>query len=367
MCEEERKSAKAPKKSDDGEIVQQPVAQLRDRPQGYIPLFDALKKRIAEARIKAVLSVNQELILLYWDIGGSILSSQREHGWGAQVIEQLSHDLSKAFPETRSFSVRNLRSMRAFAEGYPDSAIVKQLVSQIPWGHNLRLIQTVKEPEARLWYAQQTIEHGWSRAVLVHQIESDLYHRHGKALTNFQRTLPAPQSDLALELVKDPYCFDFVGLTDDINERQLEESLLEHLKRFLLELGKGFAFVGNQYHLEAGDQDYYIDLLFYNYLLHAFIVIDLKTEPFKPEFAGKMGFYLAVVDDQLRHLDDEPSIGLILCRERNKVIVEYALRDNTRPMGVARYTLLPKNVQEVLPTAEELQAELGQVHVEDEA
>jgi predicted nuclease of restriction endonuclease-like (RecB) superfamily len=227
------------------------------------------------------------------------------------------------------------------------------------------LITKVKDPTERKWYMRACIEHGWSRAVLVHQIESDLYHRRGKALTNFQRTLPAPQSDLALELVKDPYSFDFLGLTDNISERELEKSLLEHLKRFLLELGKGFAFVGNQYHLEVGDQDYYIDLLFYNYLLRAFIVIDLKTEPFKPEFAGKMGFYLAVVDDLLRHPDDQPSIGLILCKERNKLIVEYTLRDSTRPMGVATYTLLPKNVREVLPTPEELQAELERGNAED--
>ena len=361
MSEEKRKSSKLPKESGDGEIVQQPVAQL---PFGYTELLEGLKKRIREARVRAGLSVNRELIRLYWEVGKSILERQKFSHWGDKVLDKLAMDLRREFPDMKGFSRTNLKYMRMFAQAYPEFG--QQPVDQLPWGHNMVLITKVKDPTEREWYIRTCIEHGWSRAVLLHQIDSDLYHRRGKALTNFQQTLPAPQSDLALELVKDPYSFDFLGLTDDITERQLEESLLEHLRRFLLELGKGFAFIGSQYHLKIGDQDYYIDLLFYNYLLHAFIVIDLKTEPFKPEFAGKMGFYLAVVDDQLRHPDDQPSIGLILCRERNRVIVEYALRDNTRPMGVATYTLLPKNVQEVLPTPEQLQAELGRENVEDE-
>ena len=361
MSEEKRKSSKLPKESGDGEIVQQPVAPL---PFGYTELLEGLKKRIREARVRAGLSVNRELIRLYWEVGKSILERQKFSHWGDKVLDKLGMDLRREFPDMKGFSRTNLKYMRMFAQAYPEFG--QQPVDQLPWGHNMVLITKVKDPTEREWYIRTCIEHGWSRAVLLHQIDSDLYHRRGKALTNFQQTLPAPQSDLALELVKDPYSFDFLGLTDDITERQLEESLLEHLRRFLLELGKGFAFIGSQYHLKIGDQDYYIDLLFYNYLLHAFIVIDLKTEPFKPEFAGKMGFYLAVVDDQLRHPDDQPSIGLILCRERNRVIVEYALRDNTRPMGVATYTLLPKNVQEVLPTPEQLQAELGRENVEDE-
>ena len=361
MSEEKRKSSKLPKESGDGEIVQQPVAPLLS---GYTELLEGLKKRIREARVRAGLSVNRELIRLYWEVGKSILERQKFSHWGDKVLDKLAMDLRREFPDMKGFSRTNLKYMRMFAQAYPEFG--QQPVDQLPWGHNMVLITKVKDPTEREWYIRTCIEHGWSRAVLLHQIDSDLYHRRGKALTNFQQTLPAPQSDLALELVKDPYSFDFLGLTDDITERQLEESLLEHLRRFLLELGKGFAFIGSQYHLKIGDQDYYIDLLFYNYLLHAFIVIDLKTEPFKPEFAGKMGFYLAVVDDQLRHPDDQPSIGLILCRERNRVIVEYALRDNTRPMGVATYTLLPKNVQEVLPTPEQLQAELGRENVEDE-
>jgi predicted nuclease of restriction endonuclease-like (RecB) superfamily len=360
MSEEKRENAKLPSKSSDGKIVQQGVGQL---PAGYAELLEGLKRRIREARVRAGLSANRELIRLYWEVGKSILERQKSSHWGDKVLDKLAMDLRREFPDIKGFSRTNLKYMRMFAQAYPEFG--QQPVDQLPWGHNMVLITKVKDPTERKWYMRACIEHGWSRAVLVHQIESDLYHRRGKALTNFQRTLPAPQSDLALELVKDPYSFDFLGLTDNISERELEKSLLEHLKRFLLELGKGFAFVGNQYHLEVGDQDYYIDLLFYNYLLRAFIVIDLKTEPFKPEFAGKMGFYLAVVDDLLRHPDDQPSIGLILCKERNKLIVEYTLRDSTRPMGVATYTLLPKNVREVLPTPEELQAELERGNAED--
>jgi len=250
----EKDTSRLPEEREDG-IVQQPVSQFDHTSSSYVEFLDSLKLRIQQARTKAAQSVNRELVLLYWDIGNRILREQASQGWGAQVIELLSSDLSRSFPETNSYSVRNLRSMRAFAEAYREPVIVKQLVSQIPWGHNLRLIQTVKSPEKRCWYIQQTIEHGWSRAVLVHQIESGLYERQGKALTNFEQALPLPQSDLARELVKDPYNLDFLGLTDDISERELERSLLDHLREFLLELGKGFAFMGSQYHLEGGGQD----------------------------------------------------------------------------------------------------------------
>ncbi len=238
------------------------------------------------------------------------------------------------------------------------SNFLPQAVAEIPWGHNAVVVEKVKETQIRLWYAQQTIEHGWSRAVLVHQIESSLYERQGKAVTNFDQALPAPQSDLARELIKDPYNLDFVGFSDPISERELERSLLDHLKDFLLELEKGFAFVGSQYHIEVGEQDYYLDLLFYNYILRAFIVIDLKVEAFQPEFAGKMNFYLNAVDEFLRHPDDQPPIGLILCKERNRVTVEFSLRGMTQPMGVSEYRLLPKNVRDALPTPQQLEAEL---------
>jgi len=239
-----------------------------------------------------------------------------------------------------------------------------QAVAEIPWGHNIALIEKVKDSEQRLWYAEKTIEHGWSRAVLVHQIESNLYERQGKALTNFDRALPASQSDLARELVKDPYNLEFLGIADEVSERELERSLLDHLKDFLLELGKGFAFVGSQYHLEVGGQDYYLDLLFYNYILRAFVVIDLKVEAFKPEFAGKMNFYLNVVDELLRHVDDQPPIGLILCKEKNRVTVEFSLRGMNQPMGVSEYQLLPREVRDTLPTPEQLEIELERVDEE---
>ena len=344
--------------------MQQPVSQFGD---AYAVLLKSLEERIHESRMSATLTVNRELTTLYWNIGRRILDEQQKQGWGAQVVEQLSKDLGKAFPDVVSFSVRNLRSMRAFADAYPDQEIVKQLVSQIPWGHNLRLIQMVKDQQQRFWYAAQTIEHGWSRAVLVHQIESNLYSRQGQALTNFERALPAPQSDLARELVKDPYHLDFLGLADDISERELERSLLDHLKEFLLELGKGFAFLGSQYHLEVGGQDYYLDLLFYNTTLRAYVVIDLKVEAFKPEFAGKMNFYLNVVEDQLQHPDDQPPIGLILCKERNHVTVEFSLRGMDQPMGVSEYQLLPKHVQATLPSPEEWEAELESVETEEQS
>jgi predicted nuclease of restriction endonuclease-like (RecB) superfamily len=237
---------------------------------------------------------------------------------------------------------------------------VQQVVARLPWGHAIKLVESVKSPEQRIWYARQAAEYGWSRNVLAHQIDSDLFARQGKALTNFGRTLPAPQSDLAQELIKDPYSFDFLSLGPEITERELEQGLLEHLRALILELGKGFAFVGSQYHLEIGDQDYYLDLLFYHLRLRCFVVVELKIEEFKPEFAGKMNFYLSAVDDQLRHKSDAPSIGIVLCKGKNEVIVEYALRDSSKPMGVAEYRLsaaLPESLQAELPTEAEFARE----------
>ena len=293
-------------------------------PEGYSALLADLKERIREARLRSSLAVNRELILLYWSIGRDILSRQEQAGWGAKIIERLAADLHRDFPEMTGLSARNLKYMRAFAEAYPDSQFVQQAVALLPWGHNVRLIETVKDRAEREWYVRQAIEHGWSRNVLVHQIESGLFNRQGKALTNFDRTLPAPQSELAQEIIKDPYYFDFLALGSEMLERDLERGLLENLRSLILELGKGFAFVGSQYHLEVGGQDYYLDLLFYHLRLRCFVVIDLKIEEFKPEFAGKMNFYLSAIDDQLRHANDAPTIGIILCKQRNEVIVEYA-------------------------------------------
>lgn len=252
--------------------------------------------------------------------------------------------------------------MRAFAATYPDEEFVQRVVAQIPWGHNLRILDAVGRPEEREWYARQTVEHGWSRGVLVHQIESGLYGRQGQALTNFERTLPAPQSELAQQLLKDPYTFDFLTLDEDALERDLERGLLEHVRRFLLELGVGFAFVSSQHRLEVGGQDFYLDLLFYHLRLRCYVVIDLKVTEFQPEFAGKMNFYLSAVDEQLRHGDDGPSIGIILCKTRNRVIVEYALQDTNKPMGVSTYQItesLPKQLKGSLPSVEEFEAELS--------
>jgi len=327
---------------------------------GCTALLSELKERIHSARLRAAVAVNQELILLYWSIGSDILVRQATEGWGARVIDRLGEYLRRAFPEMTGLSGRNLKYMRAFAEAYPDQEIVQQVVARLPWGHNVRLVEAVKDPTERLWYARKAIEHGWSRNILVHQIESGLYHRQGKAITNFERTLPAPQSELARELIKDPYSFDFLALGPDMSERELERSLLDHLRSLILELGKGFAFVGSQCPLEVGGQDYYLDLLFYHLRLRCFVVLELKIEEFKPEFAGKMNFYLSAVDDQLRHETDGPSIGIILCKGKNAVVVEYALRDSAKPMGVAEYRLspsLPSQLQGNLPTAEELARE----------
>lgn len=258
-------------------------------------------------------------------------------------------------------SARNLKYMRALAEAHPDREFVQQVVAQLPWGHVVRLVEMVKDATRREWYARQTIEHGWSRNVLVHQIESKLYERQGRALSNFSRTLPAPQSELAQQLIKDPYNFDFLAFGPDLLERDLERGLLEHFRSLFLELGKGFAFVGSQYHLEVGGQDFYLDLLFYHLRLRCYVVFDLKIEEFKPEFAGKMNFYLSAVDDQLRHPDDQSSIGIILCKSRNELIVEYALRDTTKPMGVSQYrlaTALPAQLEGQLPTREEFAREM---------
>jgi predicted nuclease of restriction endonuclease-like (RecB) superfamily len=332
--------------------------------EDYKSFLNDLRERIGAAQVRAALAVNSELVLLYWGIGRAILERQRQHGWGAKVIDRLSADLRRAFPEMKGFSPRNLKYMRAFAEAYPDEQFVQQVVAQIPWGHNVRILDTVGEPAEREWYARQTIEHGWSRNVLVHQIEGGLYGRQGKAVTNFERTLPAPQSELARQLLKDPYAFDFLALGEDALERDLERGLLNHIRQFLLELGVGFAFVGSQYHLEVGGQDFYLDLLFYHLRLRCYVVIDLKVSEFQPEFAGKMNFYLSAVDEQLKHKDDQLSIGIILCKTKNKVIVEYSLRDTNKPMGVSTYQLtesLPKGLKGSLPTVEELEAELGEV------
>jgi predicted nuclease of restriction endonuclease-like (RecB) superfamily len=322
-----------------------------------------LKDRISRAQIKAAVAVNSELMGLYWDLGKSIVERQAQSDWGDFVLEKLSRDLMDAFPEMKGFSRRNLYNIRAFYMAYKDeSEFVPQVVAQIPWGHNVILLEKIKDSTERAWYAACTTQHGWSRAILTLQIESGLYFRQGSAITNFEHALPSPQSDLAREALKDPYKFDFLTLGREAHERDLEGGLLIHIRSFLLELGVGFAFIGSQYHLDIGGQDFYIDLLFYHFRLHCFVVIDLKATDFKPEYAGKMNFYLSAVDDRLRQPEDQPSIGIILCKTKNKFVAEYALRDTHKPIGVSEYLTtesLPELLQGTLPTIEELEDELN--------
>lgn len=335
-----------------------PVSKSRE----YQTLLASLKQRIQEAQVRAGLAVNRELVLLYWSIGREILTRQQAQGWGAKVIDSLAHDLRREFPEMQGLSPRNLKYMRAFAEAWAEEAIVQAPLAQITWYHNLALLEKLKSPEERLWYAEQTVVNGWSRNVLVLQIESGLYRRQGRALTNFMRALPPPQSDLAQQVLKDPYNFDFLTLSAEAKERDVERALLDHIRQFLLELGVGFAFVGSQYPLEVAGQDFRLDLLFYHLKLRAFIVVDLKAGPFKPEYAGKMNFYLSAVDDRLKHPSDHPSIGLILCKAKDQIIVEYALRDTAKPMGIAEFRLfekLPERLKKSLPSIEELEEELS--------
>jgi len=328
----------------------------------YAEWLGQLKRDISESRGRAALAVNRELILLYWRIGRSILEKQAKLGWGAKVIDLLAADLRREFPGMKGLSRTNLLYMRAFADAYSEEQFVQQAAGQIPWFHNCKIIDKIKDSKEREWYIRQTIASGWSRNVLVMQIESGLYRRKGKSDTNFSRTLPSPRSDLATEILKDSYNFDFLTLAEDARERDLHKGLLAHLREFLVELGVGFAFVGSQFHLEIAGQDYYLDMLFYHLRLRCYVAVELKTREFLPEDAGKMNFYLSAVDDLLRHAGDESSIGLILCKTMNRVIVEYALRDTAKPIGVSEFELtasLPENLKGSLPSVEDLEEELS--------
>jgi predicted nuclease of restriction endonuclease-like (RecB) superfamily len=328
-----------------------------DNDKSYKKLLETLKQEITKARIRAHLAVNKELIVLYWNIGNNILNRQQEEGWGTKVIENISKDLQKEFPEMKGLSYQNISYMRQFATEYPEKEFLQQPVGEIPWGHNIVIFSKVKSFEERKWYIQKTIENGWSRNVLNIQIKSNLYSREGKGLTNFKNTLPAPYSDLAQELVKDPYNLQFLDIQDKVSERHLENKLIDNIKSFLLELGKSFAFVGNQYHLNLEGEDYYIDLLFYHIKLKCYVVIELKTGKFKPEYAGKLNFYLNLVDHQLKDQNDNKTIGIILCEEKNNLTVEYSIQNISSPMGVSHYTLtetLPKSLKEYLPTPQDL-------------
>ncbi len=358
----------------------------------YNGLLGDIKIRIRQAQIKATLSANAEMILLYWDIGRMFLERQQREGWGTGVLRRLSCDLKSELPEVKGFSERNLKRMTQFYREYPQLspieprpvaqlesevtesvirpravaqtspvASLQQLAMRISWAHNILLIQTVKDLQTRLWYMQQVIEQGWSRDTLGQMIKTSAHKRQGEAVTNFEKRLPSLQSELARQLLKDPYIFDFLTLEEPFHERELETGLVRHLEKFLLELGQGFAFVGRQYQLEVSDKDFYVDLLFYHLKLRCFVVIELKKGDFKPEYAGKMNFYCSVVDDQLKHETDQPTIGLILCQTKDKILAEYSLRDINKPIGVSDYELtraLPDSLQSVLPTIEEIEAEL---------
>jgi predicted nuclease of restriction endonuclease-like (RecB) superfamily len=334
------------------------MAKELQSPPGYAALLMEIKERVRTAQLRASFAVSRELVLLYWSIGRDILVRQNSEGWGTKVIERLAKDLGAEFPGVEGFSPRNLKYMRSLAEAWPDSEIVPQLVALLPWGHLRVLLDRLKDRKTREWYLRAAVEYGWSRNILVHQITSRLHEREGKALTNFQRALPPSDSDLAEQILKDPYNFDFLTVAAAAREREVERGLLLHLRDLLLELGRGFSFIGSQVLLEVGDQAFYLDLLFYHVRLHCYFVIELKTGPFKPEWAGKLNFYLSAVDDLLRTGPDGPTIGLLLCESHNSPIAEYALRDIAKPIGVSTYRVtrqLPEPLQAEVPSIEDLQ------------
>jgi predicted nuclease of restriction endonuclease-like (RecB) superfamily len=338
------------------------MTSLQPVPEGYTEWLIALKGRIHSAQQRATLALNRELVLLYWQIGRDILERQAAQGWGAKVIDRLASDLRTAFPEMNGFSPRNLKYMRAFAQAWPDPEFVQGALAQLPWYHHLALLDKLGVPDDRRWYAAQAIEHNWSRNVLVMQIETHRRERSGKAVTNFEVTLPKPDSDLARESLKDPYRFDFLNLGAEAQEREIEGALVKHVTSFLLELGAGFAFVGRQVLLDVGGDEFKIDLLFYHLKLRCYVVIELKAGKFKPEHLGQLGFYLTAVDRQVKSEHDNHTIGLLLCKSKNKVVAEYALGDKAQPMGIAEYKLaesLPAELQTSLPTIEQIERELA--------
>jgi predicted nuclease of restriction endonuclease-like (RecB) superfamily len=345
------------------EVMMPVPASLLEMPAGYAAFFAGLKDRIARERIKAVLSANSAMVLMYWDIGRSILERQHKEGWGAKVIDRLSHDLKTAFPDMSGFSPRNLKYMRTFADAWPDRLIVQRTVAQLPWRSNLTLLDKLSDQEIRLWYAQKALELGMGKDMLAIQIETRLHERQGKTINNFPVALPPADSDMAAQIFKDPYIFDFLGTADPRREAELEQKLIDHIQQFLLELGQGFAFVGRQVPLEVGGSDYYLDLLFYHLKLRCYVVIELKAGEFEPGHVSQLNFYLNVVDDLLRHPDDKPSVGLLLVKDKDQMVVEYSLAGYGKPIGVAQWERqitqsLPDELKSSLPTIEEIEAEL---------
>ncbi len=322
----------------------------------YLSVVDSIKREITDAQYRATVHVNTELLLLYYDIGCII---NRHKSWGNKFIDNLAADIRMAFPKSKGYSVRNLKYMAKYAETYSDREFVQQVVAQIPWGHNVVLMDKVADAKEREWYIKKSAENGWSRNVLIHQIESELYQRQmlAEKVSNFETRLPSPQSELAVQTMKDPYVFDFISFRDDMVERDIEQALIHDVTQLLLELGTGFAFLGNQYHLNVGGDDFYIDLLFYNLNLRCYVVIELKTGDFKPEYVGQLNFYLSAVDGILKKKEDHPSIGLLLCKSKNNLVAEYSLKDVSKPIGVSEYKItghLPDDLGKQLPSVEDI-------------
>ena len=335
---------------------------LMAMPDEYPAFIRAIKEKITRERIKTTLSANAAMVLLYWDIGCSILERQKNEGWGAKVIDRMSYDLKQAFPDMQGFSPRNLKYMRKFAEAWPDAEIVQRCVARIPWRSNITLLDKLSDPALRLWYAYKTIEYGFGKDMLVIQIETKLHERQGASTNNFINALPPTDSDMAAQIFKDPYIFDFLGTADPRREFELEQKLVDHIQKFLLELGQGFAFVGRQVLLELGGQNFYLDLLFYHLKLRCFVVLELKAGEIEPGYIGKLNMYQNVVNDVLNHPDDNPCIGLLLVKSKNKTVVEYSLAGYTNPIGVANWERrifkdLPEGLKANLPSVEDIERE----------
>ena len=318
----------------------------------YLSIIEKIKNEISNAKLRASVSINRELVMLYYNIG---LIINKHKSWGNKFIENLAKDIKLEYPDSSGYSVRNLKYMSKFAAEYPDKEFVQQAVAQIPWGHNIVLLDKIQKNEERQWYIKKCTENGWSRNVLIHQIESGLYQRQAIAqkISNFENRLPSPQSELAMQTMKDPYIFDFIPFKEDMIERDIEKALVKDITALLLELGTGFAFLGNQYHINVGGDDFYIDLLFYNINLRSYVVIELKTGDFKPEYAGQLNFYLSAVDNLLKKENDNPSIGLLLCKNKNNLVAEYSLRDMSKPIGISEYKItnnLPEELEKQLPS-----------------
>ncbi|EEO42605.1 hypothetical protein FSDG_01164 [Fusobacterium animalis 7_1] len=340
----------------------------------YKKFLVELKEKVKNSQLKAAIKVNYELLNLYWELGKKITEKQKEYSWGDSFISNLSNDLKKEFPDMKGFSVQNLKNIRYWYLFYAEYLIGLQPVSQlkkienkiksIPWGHNQRIMYKCKSVREAIFYVEKTIENGWSRTILEHQIDSKLYERLGSAISNFDSRLPKVQSELAKQTIKDPYNFDFLTLRDKYDERELEDALVKQITLFLLELGTGFSYIGRQVHLKVGDSDFYIDLLFYHVKLHCYVVVELKTEKFKPDFAGQLNFYVTAVNRDLKSQEDNQTIGILICKDKDNVVAEYSLANISQPIGISKYEiskLLEKEYKSSLPSIEEIEQSIKDI------